>query len=320
MLKVEESLIVKQTPLVSIVIPVYNGANYLAEAIDSALAQTYKNIEIIVVNDGSIDEGETEKIALSYGDKIRYFQKKNGGCSSALNFGIRKAKGEFISWLSHDDLYDPNKIEAQVGYYEKYSLNRKNTLVSSSGRLIDENGMTICRPNLTKKKLLCAEEMYEYLLFGEGFNGCGLLIPRTFFDSGLAFREDMRFVLDWNLWQKLAICGASVYVDGRQLVANRMHSQQVTVKQKNRYVPELAASCTELFEILKDNPDPEFMRLLYCYCFSTEQPITKDMESYMREKNVSVKHWKKFWYVFMNRTVKIAKRLYHRVRRIRYTR
>ena len=64
-------------PLVTVVIPVYNGANYLNESIASALEQTYKNIEIIVVNDGSSDNGETEKIALSYGDKIKYFSKPN---------------------------------------------------------------------------------------------------------------------------------------------------------------------------------------------------------------------------------------------------
>ena len=76
------------SPLVSIVIPVYKGATYMRIAIDSALAQTYLNTEVIVVNDGSPDDGETEKIALSYGDKIRYFTKPNGGCASALNFGI----------------------------------------------------------------------------------------------------------------------------------------------------------------------------------------------------------------------------------------
>ena len=75
-------------PKVSIIIPVYNGSNYLANAIDSALAQTYKNIEVIVVNDGSKDEGATERIALSYGDRIHYYAKSNGGVSSALNFGI----------------------------------------------------------------------------------------------------------------------------------------------------------------------------------------------------------------------------------------
>ncbi|MEG2610188.1 MAG: glycosyltransferase family A protein, partial [Bacilli bacterium] len=75
----------KKNCKVSIVIPVFNGANYLKEAIDSALAQTYKNIEIIVVNDGSNDEGRTKDIAISYGNKIRYYEKENGGTSSALN-------------------------------------------------------------------------------------------------------------------------------------------------------------------------------------------------------------------------------------------
>lgn len=75
----------QKTPLVSIIIPVYNGSDYLEEAIESALNQTYKNIEIIVINDGSTDNGATEMIALKYRDQIRYFHKTNGGVSSALN-------------------------------------------------------------------------------------------------------------------------------------------------------------------------------------------------------------------------------------------
>lgn len=101
-------------PKVSIVIPVYNGANYLKEAIDSALAQDYGNYEVIVVNDGSNDSGETEKIALSYGDKIRYLKKENGGVATALNFAIEKAEGEYVSWLSHDDAYFSNKLSSQI--------------------------------------------------------------------------------------------------------------------------------------------------------------------------------------------------------------
>ena len=101
-------------PKVSIIIPVYNGSNFLSEAINSALSQTYQNIEIIVINDGSCDNGATEKIALSYGDKIKYISKENGGVSSALNTGIKAASGEWISWLSHDDIYSPDKIEEQI--------------------------------------------------------------------------------------------------------------------------------------------------------------------------------------------------------------
>ena len=103
-------------PKVSIIIPVYNGSNYLREAIDSALAQTYKNIEVIVVNDGSDDGGKTESIAKSYRNKIRYIYKKNAGVSTALNAGILAAEGEYISWLSHDDVYIPNKLEVQINY------------------------------------------------------------------------------------------------------------------------------------------------------------------------------------------------------------
>src|SRR5665647_567426 len=93
-------------PKVSIVIPVYNGSKYLGEAIDSALAQTYKNLEIIVSNDGSSDNGATERVAKSYGDKIIYLGKKdNGGASTALNAAIKVMTGEYFSWLSHDDMY-----------------------------------------------------------------------------------------------------------------------------------------------------------------------------------------------------------------------
>ncbi len=79
-------------PKVSIVIPVYNGSDFLAHAIDSALSQTYNNIEILVINDGSNDDGTTERVATSYGDKIRYFSKPNGGVASALNMGISKMR------------------------------------------------------------------------------------------------------------------------------------------------------------------------------------------------------------------------------------
>lgn len=310
----------KEKPLVSVVMPVYNGANYLMQAIDSALAQTYTNIEIIVVNDGSTDKGETERISRSYGEKVRYFEKENGGCSSALNYGIQQARGEFISWLSHDDLYDPQKVEVQVGFYETHQLNPNTTLIANSGRLIDENGNPIFRPNLAKTRRLNSVQTFRTLLFEEGFNGCGLLIPRSFFDRGLRFREDMRFVLDWNLWQKFAICGANVYSDKRQLVSNRMHSQQVTVKQKDRYAPEQAESCKEIFELLKDNSEPEFMRLLYYYCVSTEQAIAKDIEFYLRQNRVSVSPIKKISYIAKTRSTKVAKKVYHRLRGIKHKR
>ncbi|WP_176253523.1 glycosyltransferase [Enterocloster alcoholdehydrogenati] len=101
-------------PKVSIIIPVYNGTNYMRSAIDSALNQTYDNCEVLVINDGSNDNGATDAVAKSYGERIRYFSKENGGVATAVNYGIRHMTGEYMSWLSHDDMFTPNKIEIQM--------------------------------------------------------------------------------------------------------------------------------------------------------------------------------------------------------------
>lgn len=302
-------------PLVSIVIPLYNGSNYVAQAIDCALAQTYSNIEIIVVNDGSRDEGAGERICLSYGDKIRYFSKENGGCSSAINYGIRQAKGAFISWLSHDDLYDPDKVQVQIELYEKLGLDKNNTMISHAGRIIDENGKERFHPNRTKNKLLTPTEAFAHLLFGTGFNGCGLMIPKALFDQGLCFREDMRFVLDWNLWQKMVIRGAEVYSSKEILVSNRQHSQQVTVKQSDRYLPELEMSCEEIFALLKGHNNPVFMQLLYYYCNATDKKITNEIKGYMKENRIGIDPFKVIKYSFKKRSLKAARRVYYLLRR-----
>ena len=86
-----QSNIFDYNPLVSIIIPVYNGSDFIGKAIESAINQTYKNIEIIIVNDGSTDNGATKKVVVSYQHdlRIKYFEKENGGVSSALNLASR---------------------------------------------------------------------------------------------------------------------------------------------------------------------------------------------------------------------------------------
>ncbi|SOB98399.1 glycosyltransferase [Pseudobutyrivibrio ruminis] len=105
--------------LVSIIIPVYNGSNYVAEAVESALNQTYENVEVIVVNDGSDDNGKTREVLKRYDNRIKYIEKENGGVASALNEGIRNMSGDYFAWLSHDDIFDNNKIKIQVEDIEK---------------------------------------------------------------------------------------------------------------------------------------------------------------------------------------------------------
>src|SRR5437660_6526968 len=99
-------------PLVSIIIPCYNQAQYLAETIDSALAQTYRPIQVLVVNDGSPDD--TEKVARAYGDRIDYIYRENGGLSAARNTGIARATGFYLKFLDSDDQLHPEQIARQM--------------------------------------------------------------------------------------------------------------------------------------------------------------------------------------------------------------
>lgn len=97
------------TELVSIVIPVYNYGQYLGEAIESALSQTYEHVEVLVVDDGSTDH--SGEVAAGYGERIRYLYKPNGGLSSARNHGIRHASGDYVVFLDADNRLDEHYVE-----------------------------------------------------------------------------------------------------------------------------------------------------------------------------------------------------------------
>ena len=97
------------TPLVSIIIPTYNSASFITEAIDSCLMQTYTKFEIIVINDGSTDN--TDEVVLKYIDKITYIKQENAGAARARNLGIAEAKGDYIAFLDADDLWSEDKIQ-----------------------------------------------------------------------------------------------------------------------------------------------------------------------------------------------------------------
>ena len=186
----------KNDPKVSIVIPVYNGADYMRYAIDSALNQTYKNIEVIVVNDGSKDDGKTKKIAKEYGDKIKYYEKENGGVSTALNLAIKKMTGDYFSWLSHDDEYFPTKVEEGV----KALKNTTKTIAISDFCTIDEHGTFMNNITFEHEKV---ENSSYFPLFEGSLNGITLLIPKDAFDNCGDFDEGLRCTQDYDLWYKM---------------------------------------------------------------------------------------------------------------------
>jgi len=217
-------------PKVSIIIPVYNGSNFMRDAIESVLAQTYQNIEIIVVNDGSCDEGRTESIAQSYGNSIRYVAKENGGVATALNLGIRLAQGDFISWLSHDDLYLPNKIKLQVALMRRQTSER--VIIYS-----DHEALDVCSSKLYDCKIShLSQNLYLQdmilLLFRSALHGCTFLIPRSCFDDVGYFNEKLQTTQDYDLWFKMLKQGYEFVHLPQILVRARLHQEQGTLSMR----------------------------------------------------------------------------------------
>jgi len=111
---------VRTAPLVTAVIPTYNRADLVCEAIDSVLAQDYPSFEVIVVDDGSTD-GTGEMLTRRYGDRIRYIWQENAGVAAARNAGIRAAQGDYIAFQDSDDLWLPGKLTAQMRALQKHA-------------------------------------------------------------------------------------------------------------------------------------------------------------------------------------------------------
>jgi glycosyltransferase involved in cell wall biosynthesis len=105
-----------KSPLVTCIIPVFNGERYLREALESVFAQTYRSLDVVLVDDGSTDN--TAAIAATYADRIHYVHQHNLGPPAARNKGIRAARGEFIAFLDADDLWHPEKLERQLKRFQ----------------------------------------------------------------------------------------------------------------------------------------------------------------------------------------------------------
>ena len=233
-------------PLVSIIIPVYNGSNYMRSAIDSALGQTYGNCEVVVVNDGSTDA--TDEIAQGYGDRIRYFKKENGGVATALNMAIEKAKGEYISWLSHDDYYMPEKVAAQVEALAEVPEDARGKLIpfcdhriidiagGSESDIIVSDAIKNYPPRTVSDILHCLKLLYGWLV-----SGCSLLIPKAAFAECKEFDPALRTTQDYDMWFRMLRAGYRFFYVPRVLQASRVHNEQDSTVKRNLLDREAAA-------------------------------------------------------------------------------
>jgi glycosyltransferase involved in cell wall biosynthesis len=182
------------------VIPAYNGARFLAQAIESALAQTYSAVEVIVVDDGSSDE--TARIAQSY--PVRYIGQKNSGVSAARNHGIRQSSGKYVLFLDHDDRLLPAAAEIGVSLLEQHP-----ECVMSVGehRFIGINGEPLGR-----SAKHAADRDHYLMLLEHNFveTPCSALHRRSSFSAVGFFDESVRGAEDHELYLRMARHGAII--------------------------------------------------------------------------------------------------------------
>jgi glycosyltransferase involved in cell wall biosynthesis len=208
-------------PLVSVLMPVYKTAPYLREAMDSMLCQTFKDFELIVLNDCSPDNAE--EILDAYDDSriVRYKGENNVGLSNVLNVGIEMARGKYIARMDSDDISLPNRLQIQVDYLETHS---EIDLVSVGMQLFGaKESVWIRERNPEKVKI-------EALFHSPVLHASSMWRKDSFERHGLRFRQEMVPAEDYDLWTRAMLKGLKLVNLPEVLYEYRIHEAQATVQ------------------------------------------------------------------------------------------
>jgi glycosyltransferase involved in cell wall biosynthesis len=217
--------------LVSVIIPCFNGRDLVGTAIESVLSQEGVDLEVIAVDDGSIDG--TRKVLESFGDRIRRIYQENRGAASARNSGLSIARGEFIAFLDCDDVWLPGKIKRQLECFDKRP---EVGLVFTDSEVFSEEGTVI-----PSKKALrpVAEGWVLKELFRDNFisTPC-VMVRRNCLQKVGGFREDYQNAEDYDLWMRLAAEYPFGYLD-EVLVRIRLREGSLNENFENRFVTDI---------------------------------------------------------------------------------
>ena len=210
---------IKNAPCVSVIIPTYNRAGIIEEAVDSVLVQDYKDFELIVVDDGSMDN--TSEVLATYGDDIRVLFQENKGVSAARNRGISEAAGKLIAFLDSDDLWMPQKLTTQVEFFRQ----RLDALICQTEEVWVRNGVRV-NPKLRhiKPSGMIFKPSLELCLVSPS----AVMIRRDLLDITGNFDETLPACEDYDLWLRIS-CRFPVYLIETPLIIKRGgHADQLS--------------------------------------------------------------------------------------------
>ncbi len=223
---------------VSVIIPAYNSEAFITESIESALNQTYPNLEVVVVNDGSTDG--TEGALSAFRDRIIYIKKENGGPASARNLGIKKSSGEYICFLDADDKYLPKKVEKQVAYLNEHP---DVGLVFSDASILG-GGFFAQRESIHEAMPIYQGYVFPRLFIRNFILNLTVMIRREVLEKSGLFDEDRELISieDYELWLRIAMHYPVGYINER-LASYRIHSSNISSNleasiKKNFFITE----------------------------------------------------------------------------------
>lgn len=203
-------------PLVSVIIPVYNGERYLGEAIESVINQTYQNIELVIINDGSTDR--SEQIAQSC-PGVCYIYQNNQGCAAARNAGLKAAKGYFIGFQDADDVWLANKLEIQMDYLSR-NLNVGGTICRIENFLDPPNDRNLDTQNFT--------------LSNERIALISLVARKSIFDLVGGFNPDYKVCSDFEWFTRAKDAGIKLKILDEVLLHRRVHGENISSQMQAR--------------------------------------------------------------------------------------
>ncbi|MFM9330881.1 glycosyltransferase [Paenibacillus mesotrionivorans] len=234
-------------PKVTVVIPFYN-CPYIGRAIQSVVDQSYPNLEIIVVDDGSTRHME---LITPYAGRLLYYRKGNGGTASAMNFGILKATGEYVTWLSSDDMYKPGKVARQLEF-----MRRSHAEFSFTAYAVMDKDDVVTE-SFAGTPITQHDDIYRLLANYNPINGCTMMCKRElFFKYGL-FNESLPYTQDYEMWLRLTVNGVKLHYLPEALTIYRFHDQMGSI----RYRPELLEEFFRVHAVYKDRMQQLLERL-----------------------------------------------------------
>ena len=235
-----------QNQLVSVIIPVYNSEKYLAECIESVLNQSYRDIEVIAINDGSTDN--SLQILEKYSDRITIINQKNQGLASALNNGINTMNGRWFKWFSPDDVMYPNAIETLVNV----AKDMKNTIVYSNWEMIDENSTHIRNFSESNYNDLVNSDFNIRLLDGQVININTSIIPKQIFEDGCIFQKlEDPVLIDYDFFLRAALIHqVKFHLIEKSLVKYRISKSQLSHKTISKSLTNLNILRESILDLL----------------------------------------------------------------------